>query len=239
METVKRKSIYARPFASRTGRKAYFFALPIAMIMMLLPLVGGILGTILFAGLMASRLNDVGRPRWHAAWLTLWMLLVVTVAAAHQAHGATMAHHMAALGLIELPLIPLLLGLGLLPGQKVPNRFGPVPIGLREFLVVQRDARAYRKSYAKVAPDYQKLFARQKQLTTRIAEVQKQMQDRRAAADLESVNALRSELDEALRASRETSAQLQEINAAMAPALAQFKQSQQRIRENLDYRSAA
>ena len=140
MNRDKRKTFYEQLFSNRSGRKTFLVTLPFAFILLFLP-GASIFATILFAGAVASRLNDLGRSRWHAAWLTLWMLLVVTMAQALPARGTSMAQHQAGLGLVELPLFILLLALGLWPGQKQANRFGPVPAGFRQVMTARKRLR--------------------------------------------------------------------------------------------------
>ena len=230
MANERGKSIYERMFSNRTGRIGFFLGLPFAFIMLFIP-TASIIGTFLFAGLIASRLNDIGRSRWHAAWLTVWMLLVVTMAEAHPAHGITMAQHRAGLGLIELPLFILLLVLGLFPGQKQGNSFGPAPLGLRGFWKARRDARAYRKLSRKLLPQMKSIMAQNKVLSTKVQELNTRLQERRAAGDSEAVKALQAEFAKAVEASQAGHARFQAVNAQLEPARNQFLNRVQRIAE--------
>lgn len=72
-----------------------------------------------------KRVHDLGRSGW---WLMVPMilsLLIVGGAAAIWGRGSTAA--LSTESLVEFVLLIVILAIGLLPGDPLPNRFGPAP----------------------------------------------------------------------------------------------------------------
>jgi hypothetical protein len=211
-----------RVFSSRTGRKMYICALFFVLALPLLPPLGGAIGAGLFAATMASRLNDIGRSRWHALWLTAWFALAVVLGQSHAA-------------VIALPLALIVLAIGVLPGQKQANRFGPVPPGFREWLGLWRTYRATQRSTRKYLPRIRALRTEQDEKLHLMREAEARLKAALAAGDASALGLRKTEFDTAAANLRACTARLHALNTEMKPVVEDWRRTIEQARERATF----
>jgi uncharacterized membrane protein YhaH (DUF805 family) len=227
-----------RVFDSRTGNKTYLVLMPILLVLLLALKFFAIIFGVLFAGCVVSRLNDIGWSRWHAAWLTVWAILVkfmIVGALAAATHSGNA--HVGGIGLVELPLFVLLVGLAFVPGTKVTNRFGPKPIGLREFWNARASGKKFRKAFLANKPENDRLLAEMNAVNARIKHLSAEYTANVDRLGLEGARSERKDLDQAHADFAVLQAKVREVQARWLPAQEAFKPSLNRTMEILDYRS--
>lgn len=225
-------------FDSRTGNKSYLVLMSIFLVLLLTLKYFSFILAFFFAGCVASRLNDIGWSRWHAAWLTVWAILVkfmIVGALAGTAHSGTA--HDGEIRLVELPLFVLLVGLAFVPGTKVANQFGPRPMGLREFWNARASGRKFRKAFLANKPEHDRLLAEMKSINARIQQLSAEYAANVDRLGFEEARTARKDLDQAHANFAVIQAKIKDVQARWQPAQEAFKPSLNRTMEILDYRS--
>jgi uncharacterized membrane protein YhaH (DUF805 family) len=209
-----------RLFNSRTGRKAYLGVLPIVLLFFLgVHLVGMILFLPLIAAAFASRLNDIGWSRWHAAWLTAWGLLAKLIFMAPppphdqlQARGVTIL-------VIVFPFLILSVLLGLVRGEKGENRFGPRPLSWREFWAARSASKTFRETYRAAKPAVVALLAEMKAAQDRSTRLSEEYRAELKVVGIDGARAKKAELDAARAQFNDALARVQAAQAELRPSM--------------------
>lgn len=226
-----------RVFDSRTGNKTYLLLMPILLVLLIALKFFALIFGVLFAGCVTSRLNDIGWSRWHAGWLTVWAILVkfmIVGALAVAPHSGNA--HSGGIGMIELPLFVLLVGLAFVPGTKVTNRFGPKPMTLGEFWNARASGKKFRKAFLANKPEHDRLLADMNAVNARIQHLSAEYAANLGRFGLEGASSGRKDLDKAHADFAVLQAKIKEVQARWLPAQEAFQPSLNRTMEVLGYR---
>jgi uncharacterized membrane protein YhaH (DUF805 family) len=224
-----------RLFNARTGRKAYLAVLPIVLLFFLgVHLVGMILFLPLTAGMFASRLNDIGWSRWHAAWLTAWGLLAKLILMAPppppeqlQARGLTIL-------VTVFPFLILAVLLGFPKGENGENRFGRPPLSWREFWAGWKARKQFRETYRATKPAVDALMVEMKAAQAESARLSAEYQVELKVVGVEGARAKRAELDTARAQFNAALAQLQAAQAELRPSMDAMLAANEPVRRMLE-----
>ncbi len=224
-------NLYTMIYSSRTGPKVFMVTAPIASLMMLSmqPLIL-VVGAILFGGAISSRLNDIGRSRGHAVWITMWALLIAAMAY-DVTHHRVPHSQLAALGLLELPLFILLVALGCWPGQKEANAFGPPPNSFVEIYhrigsILSRSSprrsrarKAYGTAYARLRPEMEEIIKANAEGQARINELLEALKNARSMGLTPDMTAgIKREFDIAIAESQKRQERFDFLTEQLKPA---------------------
>ncbi len=223
-------------FRSRTGWKSYLFVMPIALLLVLSLKFFWFVFSLLLAGCIASRLNDIGWWRWHCIWLTAWALFVKLVFSGVLQDGHMTLDERGALGLVELPLFLLLLIIAFVSGQKETNSFGPKPISFREFIKGRKTTNQFKRAYRMNEIESRTLSQQLNIQLEKIKELSEQFQKDVKLAGENVANVDRSELDAAYLSFYQTKAKCDEVRSRWEPSQVGHEQWMRRQSEILNYR---
>jgi uncharacterized membrane protein YhaH (DUF805 family) len=224
-----------RLFNDRTGRKTYLAILPIVLLFFLgVHLVGMILFLPLTAAAFASRLNDIGWSRWHAAWLTTWGLLAKLILMAPppppeqlQARGLTIL-------VTVVPFLILAILLGFPKGEKGENRFRRPPLSWREFWAGRTARKQFRETYRATKPAVDALMVEMKAAQTECARLSGEYQAELTVVGIDSARKKKAELDTARARFDAALARLQAAQAELRPSMDAMLAANEPVRRTLE-----
>jgi len=230
-----------RPFSSRTGPKWYLVVmLFVALLFLALRPVSLMVPLgFLLAGAFASRLNDIGWSRWHAGWLMGWAVLAKLIVMAPVGPALSLHAKGQAFAVIGWPFLAVAVLLAVPRSQAAENRFGPLPLGWREFWQARGANRAFRKIYKRSQPAINAMMVEMRAAQENNARLSKEYLDELKRFGIDGANKKKKELDAGRAQFNAILARVTAAQAEMKPSQEAARRGQQRIGQVLAYRTRA
>ena len=231
---------FIKAFSSRTGGKWYFAVLPVALLfflvsksLLLIPF------SMMLAAAFVSRLNDAGWSRWHGIWLMIWAFLAKGVLLAPL--SAELSHHdkAQAFALIGWPFLIVASLLAFIPGQRTTNKFGPKPIGWREFWQARSANKAFLKAHSRSKSMIDELLMQLKGAQGAISTLTGEYTFDLKRLGFQGAETKRKELDAARTKFHEVLERVTAAQASLKPAMDATAVNDGRLSEILAYKARA
>lgn len=193
----------------------------------------------LLAGAFASRLNDIGWSRWHACWLMAWAVLAKLIMMAPVGPALSLHAKGQDFAVIGWPFLAIAVLLAVPRSQTAENRFGPPPLGWREYWRGRAASTAFLKTYKRSQPAINAMMAQMRAAREANARLTKEYLDELKRFGIDGAHKKQMELDAARAQFEAILARVTAAQAEMKPSQEAARRGQQRIGQLLAYRTRA
>lgn len=228
---------YRKSFNSRCGSKWYFIAMPVMMLLFLGLTSLAFLPAFGLAACFATRLNDIGRSRWHLTWLMGWSILAKLVLVGSVISAQKGDPIPGAFAVVGWPLFIVAIVLGVWRGERSANRFGPAPLSWREYRNARSLKGARLTQFKAKGAELSQIAADMKVVQ---AEIVERMADYRATfarLTADEAKIKNDALDAARAKFTALSVQATALGAQVQPTLDAMRPTVERVSEVLAYRA--